>query len=71
MRAMKKGAYIINAARGGLVDEAALLQLLDEGHIAGAALDTFATVTQALAQALPFDSAQGPVNPAQGSQRAR
>ena len=43
MRAMKKGAYIINAARGGLVDEAALLRLLDEGHIAGAALDTFAT----------------------------
>ncbi|GAB3088723.1 phosphoglycerate dehydrogenase [Lysobacter terrae] len=43
MRAMKKGAYIINAARGGLVDETALLRLLDEGQIAGAALDTFAT----------------------------
>ncbi|HET9160221.1 MAG TPA: phosphoglycerate dehydrogenase, partial [Caulobacteraceae bacterium] len=43
MRQMKKGAYLINAARGGLVDEEALLRLLDEGHLAGAALDTFVT----------------------------
>ena len=43
MRLMRKGSYLINAARGGLVDEDALLRLLDEGHLAGAALDTFIT----------------------------
>jgi hypothetical protein len=47
---MKKGAYVINAARGGLVDEDALLKLLEEGHLAGAALDTFVT------EPLPADS---------------
>lgn len=52
MRSMKKGAYIINAARGGLVDESALLQLLDEGHLAGAALDTFVTEPLATESAL-------------------
>ncbi len=39
----KKGVRIINCARGGLVDEAALKELLDSGHIAGAALDVFVT----------------------------
>jgi D-3-phosphoglycerate dehydrogenase / 2-oxoglutarate reductase len=51
LRSMKKGAYLINAARGGLVDEEALLRLLDEDHLAGAALDTFVT------EPLPADSA--------------
>jgi len=39
----KKGVRIINCARGGLIDEAALKDGLDSGHIAGAALDVFVT----------------------------
>ncbi len=38
----KKGVRIVNCARGGLIDEAALKEGLDSGHIAGAALDVFA-----------------------------
>jgi D-3-phosphoglycerate dehydrogenase len=37
----KKGVRIINCARGGLLDERALLQALKSGHVAGAALDVF------------------------------
>ena len=41
LKKTKKGVMIVNCARGGLVDEAALRKLLDEGHVGGAAFDVF------------------------------
>jgi D-3-phosphoglycerate dehydrogenase len=47
---LPQGALLVNAARGGIVDEAALLAAIEAGHIAGAAIDVFAT------EPLPVDS---------------
>ena len=41
LRSMKRGSYLINVARGQMVDYRALAQIMREGHIAGAALDVF------------------------------
>jgi phosphoglycerate dehydrogenase-like enzyme len=50
LRTMKSTAYLINVARGRIVDEEALIRALDEHWIAGAGLDVFAT------EPLPTDS---------------
>ncbi|MGM7701718.1 phosphoglycerate dehydrogenase [Pseudalkalibacillus sp. Hm43] len=41
IESMKKGVYLINCARGGIIDEEAMLKYINNGHIAGAALDVF------------------------------
>lgn len=48
---MKKGVRLINCARGGIIDEAALIEAIEKGQVAGAALDVFEK------EPLPADSA--------------
>lgn len=42
LKTMRPGGFLVNCARGGLVDMAALVELLDNGHIAGAGIDVWA-----------------------------
>lgn len=50
LKQLPEGAYVVNAARGGVLDESALLDAIRSGHLAGAALDVYAT------EPLPADS---------------
>ncbi|XP_076142663.1 uncharacterized protein LOC143124858 [Alosa pseudoharengus] len=56
IKQMRQGAFLVNSARGGLVDEKALAQALKEGRIRGAALDVH--------ESEPFSFTQGPLKDA-------
>ena len=63
---MPRGSYLINAGRGGLVDEAALRNAIANGHLAGAALDVLEHETDGVN---PF--ADAPWDPRHAAPRRR
>lgn len=52
----KKGVYLLNCARGGIIDELALAHFIENGHVAGAALDVFEVEPPGEHPLLKFDS---------------
>ena len=48
LQKLKKGVRIVNCARGGIVDEAALLAAIKSGHVAGASLDCVSEISKLL-----------------------
>lgn len=52
----KKGVYLLNCARGGIIDEKAIIPYLENGHIAGVALDVFETEPPENHPLLKFDN---------------
>ena len=57
LRALPRGSWVVNLARGGLLDEDALLHHLDRGHLAGAVLDVL--TTEPLPRSHPFWKHEG------------
>ena len=64
LQKMKKGSFVVNVSRGGLIDEIALAKHLQEGHIAGAALDVYRM------EPVPSDSELRKLNVILGSHNA-